>query len=120
MKKYLIASVGVSAVFTLLWIFDNHLPWQFHQYFIWFVVFFLFQSILISWLLYMGEKDKKQFPIFVLGSVVLRFVSAALFLLIFFIAGLEDPRSLVIQFMALYLTHMVFELSVVLSNLRPN
>jgi hypothetical protein len=84
------------------------------------VGFFFIQSLGISWLLVLGEKDREKLPIYALGSVVLRFVSGILFLLVFFVVGLENPEALVIQFMGVYLLYLIFELTTVLSNLRRN
>ncbi|MBV6643886.1 MAG: hypothetical protein KI790_00465 [Cyclobacteriaceae bacterium] len=120
MRKYLLLSLGLTGVFVLLYSIDSFLPWQFHQYFPWLIGFFFLQSIGISWMLSEGERDRSRFPIYALGSVVLRFVSGILFLMIFFVVGLEDPVPLVIQFMAVYLSYLIFELTVVLANLRPN
>ena len=120
MKKYLITSAGITAILLILDSLDSMLPWQFHEYFAWLVGFFFLQSLGVSWMLSTAEKDVQKLPILAIGAMVLRFVSALLFLLIFFIIGLENPNALVIQFLLVYLLHMLFELMLVLANLRRN
>jgi hypothetical protein len=67
-----------------------------------------------------AEKDKENFPLYALGSIVFRFVSGILLLVLFWIAGINGLTSLLIQFMGVYLVYLVFELIVVLANLRRN
>jgi len=113
-------SLGLTVLYLILNFTDQWLPWSFHPYFIGVVIFFFIQSLGISWILSVAEKDKERFPLLALGSVVLRFVTGVLLLVVFFIIGLVNPEVLVIQFMIVYLSYMIFELTIVLANLRRN
>lgn len=122
MKKYIVSSLAISAVLVILFYIGNDVLFQglLHAYFPGLVAFFLVQSILVSWLLSRGEQDRESFALYALGSVVIRFVSAVLFLLLFFIGDATDLVALTVQFMGLYLVYFVFELITVLANLRRN
>lgn len=118
MRRYLLGSFGVSLFLVILKLFEHYLPWDFHIYFPWIVGFFFLQSLFISWILFLGEKNNTQFPNFVIGSLVIRFVTSIFLLLVFFVFGLENRVSFVVQFVAVYLSYLIFELTIVLTNLR--
>jgi len=54
-----------------------------------------------------------------LVKIIIRFLSSAVFILIM-IYRYDDPVIMVVQFIALYLVYMVFEIGVALTNLRRN
>lgn len=122
MKKYILLSLALSVVLLLIFYFLNDvvLNSYLHPNFPALVIFFFIQSFAIAWMLSMGEKDRAQFPIYALGSVAFRFVSGILFLIIFFVIDVENPVALTVQFMGLYLAYLIFEIIVVLANLRRN
>lgn len=54
-----------------------------------------------------------------LAKIIIRFLSSAVFILVM-IYQYEEPFSLVVQFIILYLIYMIFEIGVALTNLRRN
>lgn len=91
-----------------------------HDQFPGLIAFFFLQSLIVAWLFGLGEKDGWKTPIYALGAVTFRFLTALFFLLILFTMKLEGIRALMIQFITLYLGYLVFELFAVLPNLRRN
>lgn len=120
MKKYLLTSVGISIVLWLVYFLDGLGLLELHNHFPYMVLFFFFQSLLISWLLSMAEKDIPRLPLYAIGAVSLRFLTGIFYMLILILLKVEELRPLIIQFVVVYLLFMVFELSIVLANLRPN
>ena len=120
MIKYMIAPSILTMVLGVLYFIDLNLPWSLHPYFIYLVVFFFLQSLVISWILSVGNKDAENSSLYTLGSVVFRLLSGLFFLLSFMILKTEDLKGLAIQFVVLYLLYLIFELTQVLSNLRQN
>ena len=120
MKKYLLSSLGISGVLWIGFVLNGFGLWELHPHFPFMVLFFLIQSVLISWLLSLAEKDPPRLPLYAIGAVSLRFLTAVFYMLILVLLKLDELRPLIIQFMVVYLLYMVFELSMVLANLRPN
>lgn len=120
MKKYLVGSVLITLALFVFSIAQSDIGVNLHPLFDYLIVFFFIQSVLISILLGLGEKDQEKFPFYALGSVVLRLLTAIMALIILYLVGVENAKSLSIQFMGVYLLFLVFELTVVLSNLRRN
>jgi len=61
-----------------------------------------------------------RYAFIALGAVVLRLVSAMMFMGWVYFDGLETPVLFVTQLMVVYLSFLAFELSMVLTNLRQN
>ena len=120
MKKYLRVSIGISFVLLLVYFLNGLGLMELHGHFPYMVLFFFLQSLLISWLLSLAEKDRPRLPLYAIGAVSLRLLTAIFYMLISILLKVEDLRPLIIQFMVVYLLYMVFELSIVLANLRPN
>ncbi len=122
MRRYLITAVILTAVFLLGYYLLNGGLFQgyLHPQFPTMIGFFFFQSLIISWMLRSAEKDQENFPLYALGSIIFRFISGILMILVFWIAGVTELTALLIQFMGVYLTYLIFELIVVLANLRRN
>jgi len=91
-----------------------------HQLFPTLVFFFFAQSMMIAWTFYMAEKENWKNPIYILVSITFRFLTALFFALFLLLKKPEDIKSLMIQFVGLYLTYLIFELFAVLPNLRRN
>ena len=51
---------------------------------------------------------------------MLRLITALIFLMIMYVQGTDDAMLFAIQFMLIYLSYLVFELTVVLAKLRRN
>ncbi len=120
MKKYLFTSIGISLLLLVVYLLDGLSLVKLHDQFPYMVLFFFLQSLLISWLLSLGEKDRTRLPLFAIGAFSLRFLTGIFYMLTLVLLKVEELRPLIIQFMAVYLLFMVFEMSIVLANLRPN
>lgn len=122
MKKYLVLSLVISGVLLLIYYLlnDPFLGGYLHDLFPVLILFFFVQSFVIAWMLSRGEKNKEKFPLLALGSVTFRFVSGVIFLGIFFVLDVVDPVPLSAQFLGVYLLYLIFEIFVVLANLRRN
>lgn len=114
--------MGITAALAIAYYGLNDLAFHgyLHPHFPALVDFFFFQSLLISWMLSMAERNRDQFPVLALGSVALRFMTALVVLIVFMLMEVENIQTLTIQFMAIYLIYLVFEIIVVLANLRRN
>jgi hypothetical protein len=120
MKKYLIGITIISLFLIAIAPLKDSLPFELHDLYIEMVIFYIAQSVVIAFILSQGEKQPDKLPIFALGSIVFRLLTAVVFLIAVFIIGVENVKLLSIQFMAIYLLFLVFELTVVLTNLRRN
>lgn len=120
MRKYLLVSAGISLTLLIFYLLGGFGFLALHAHFPYMILFFFIQSLLISWLLALAEKDRPRLPLYAIGAVSLRLLTAIFYMLILILLKLEDLRPLIIQFMVVYLLYMLFELSVVLANLRPN
>ncbi|MEP1095021.1 MAG: hypothetical protein ABJG78_07910 [Cyclobacteriaceae bacterium] len=122
MKRYLIISAVVSALLLLLYFSMNNLFFggYLHDKFPTLIIFFFLQSFPIAWLLIQAEKNPANFPMFAIASIGFRLLTGLFLLLIFYFLKVEDIIPFSFQFLAVYLVYFVFELIVVLANLRRN
>ena len=120
MRRYLVASFLYSALHILVFLVAAWFGWHWHPLFWLLVLFFFLQSFILGWILYVGERDRQRFPIYAHLVVSLRFVTGVLLLIVFMIMGVPNLYQLTLQFVAVYLSFMIFELTMVLSNLRRN
>lgn len=119
MKKYVLASAGISLVSLLIYfLLGSRLG--LHPFLAWVILFFLLQSLLVGWIFSLGERDRERWITFVIGGMSIRLVTGVIFLVVLILTGMVNTVALVIQFGALYLVYLVFELIVALSNLRRN
>ena len=84
------------------------------------LAFFTIQSVVVAGILWLAEKKRDQYGMIALGVVVLRLITAIIFLIVMYVLGTDNVMQFAIQFMLLYLSYLVFELTVVLANLRRN
>ncbi len=89
---------------------------------IWIIfVFFLAIAFLNYQLMIMAfEKNREKFITFFIASVVIRLILSLLFLGVFLFIKLENRQLFVINFFALYLCVLVFEIFENSRNLRQN
>lgn len=122
MKKYLIMSTVLSGLLMVVYGMgkEGWVPLALHAQFPTLVFFFFLQSLFVSWLLYQGEKTHWKSPVYALGAITFRFLTALFFLLLLFSMKPDNMRPLMIQFVVLYLAYLIFELFAVLPNLRRN
>jgi len=99
---------------------DSLLGGYLHDKFPALIIFFFLQSLPIAWLLNQGEKTPADFPMFAIASIGFRMLSGLFLLLIFYFLEVPDIVQFSYQFLAVYLVYFVFELIVVLANLRRN
>ena len=112
----------ISAVLLLLYyaLNDQLLASYLHAHFPTLVVFFFLQSFPVAWLLTQAVKTPESSPMFTIASIGFRMITGLFLLLIFYFLKVEDIVQFSIQFLAVYLVYFVFELTVVLANLRRN
>jgi hypothetical protein len=68
----------------------------------------------------MATTESSNFAILGLGSTVLRMIIAIFAMLLAVIAEVNDVQLFILNFFAIYLAYLIFELKFVLSNLRQN
>lgn len=120
MKNYIISIGVLTAVLSLIYFFGNQMPFRLHDTFGAMLAFYTVQSVIIAGILFLAEQKKEHYGLIALGIVVLRLITAIIFLIIMYLNGIVDTMLFAIQFMLLYLSYLVFELTVVLANLRRN
>lgn len=84
------------------------------------LLFFSLQSVVVAVILWLAEKKQDQYGIIGLGIVVLRLITSIIYLIVMYVKGTDNAMQFAVQFMVLYLSYLVFELTVVLANLRRN
>lgn len=121
MKRYFVVTSLVSLLlFIGYFLVGVWLPGVLHPKLPLLIGFFFLQSFPISWMLMQGEKDPSSFVIYAIGSIGFRLITALFLLLLFFFLKVDEIVVFAIQFSVVYLVYLVFELIVVLSNLRRN
>lgn len=122
MRKYLVPSILITAVLLMTFYFLNESMFKgyLHDQFDVLVFIFFLQSIPVAWLMHTGQKEPSQFPIFFIGAIGFRMITSLMILAVFYILKIPELFALFVQFSILYLVYLVFELIVVLANLRRN
>ncbi len=122
MKKYLVPSAVITAILVATFYLANDrvLGGVLHKYFDILVLIFFVQSVPVAWIMKQAQNDASQFPIFVIGAIGFRMITSLMILTIFYLLKTPDLFSFMVQFSILYLVYLIFELIVVLANLRRN
>ena len=120
MTRY-ITSIGLlTIVLVIISLLRPYLPFDIHPAYNTMIVFYTIQSALVAVILNFAETNKENYGFFALGAVVLRLITALIFLMVMYVNGTENALLFAVQFVLLYLSYLIFELTVVLSNLRQN
>lgn len=122
MKKYIIGSLFISGFLLIIYGFQGEISLNLFLgiHFLSMIIFFFGQSIVVGLILRNPEKDPSSFPILVIGAIGFRMLTGLALLLIFYALEVENLKAISIQFLAIYLIYLVFEMTVVLANLRRN
>lgn len=122
MKKILVPSaIGSVVLLSIFYVAnDSLLDKILHPQFGALVIIFFLQSIVVAWLMHEAQKEPTQFPIYILGAIGFRMITSLMVLVVFYVLKIEDLTAFMIQFSILYLVYLIFELIVVLANLRRN
>ncbi len=122
LRKYLIPSLIITSVLLLAFYSFNesYFSGYLHDHFSVLVILFFIQSVPVAWLMEEGQKDVTQFPTYFIGAVGFRMITSLMLLVIFYVLDTPEFVRLTVQFSVLYLVYLVFELIVVLANLRRN
>lgn len=121
-KKILLRNILFSlALYGIVWglrftIFQQHI----HSTITGILIFYFVLSMLVSWMMEIAIGDKEKFVPVAMGAIVLRLLITVLSMVVVVIAGIENQESFIINFFIVYLCYLIFELTTVLSNLRPN
>lgn len=112
----------ISALLLLLYytLNDPLFAGYLHAKFPTLIVFFFLQSFPIAWLLTQAVKTPENSPMFTIASIGFRMITGLFLLLIFYFLKVGNIVQFSFQFLAVYLVYFVFELIVVLANLRRN
>ena len=98
----------------------RNLPGKIHESYAWVILFFYLQSIFVAYLHFLGVKDRPKLAIYFLGGTVFRLLTVLLMLVVIYIAKVPDHVLLTINSALIYLLYLVFEIILLLVNLRPN
>ena len=122
MIKYLINPTLITVLLAAGYFIGagKWIPGGLHPLFPWLILFFYLQSFAVAWLFSEAEKTRWQSPLYALGAITFRLLTAMFFLVILFVSKPEQIKSLMIQFITLYLAYLIFELFALLPNLRRN
>lgn len=122
MKQYLFGSISIALVLLGAYYLANDQVFNsiLHDQFPALILFFFLQSLVVAWLIDLAEKTNWESPIYALGTITFRFLTSLFFIAVLFVSKLADMKTLMAQFLVVYLIYLVFELYTVLSNLRRN
>lgn len=110
---------AIAAIVTIL--ITIYFPALAHHFIYWILGFFVLQGFLINRMLEYAHKNKPDsFSLYLLGSVSIRFLTSVFTAVIVLVIGVMDKKLFIINFFAFYLAYLIFELIILLSNLRPN
>ena len=118
--KFFYQSVVLSSVFTILWIFEEQLPFPLHRDSPGLIGFFFIQSMIMSWLFVKARKKVDTSVVYFLGATVFRLLTAVLLLIFFLLIKDQNFQLLSFEIIVLYLAHLVFEVRYVWFNLQRN
>jgi len=92
-----------------------------HPFVSYMVAFYVVQSLLIAWVESILVKGSHQnFVFFVIGSISFRLVTSLIAAMFFLLAVGSQNTLFIINFFALYLLFLGFELFMLMTNLRSN
>jgi hypothetical protein len=117
-RKYLYTIAAITIGLLSLPLLEKSLPWSLHDQYINLLIFFTLQSLVIAIMLRQGEKKPERMPLFALATVSFRLITALIFLIVMYLVGVEEVTNFAAHFVAVYLVYLVFELTLVLTNLR--
>ncbi|MEQ9299248.1 MAG: hypothetical protein RIF33_11815 [Cyclobacteriaceae bacterium] len=122
MKQYLFGSISIALALLGAYYLANDQVFNsiLHDQFPALILFFFLQSLVVAWLIDLAEKTNWESPIYALGTITFRFLTSLFFIAVLFVSKLADMKTLMAQFLVVYLVYLVFELYTVLSNLRRN
>jgi hypothetical protein len=87
----------------------------------WIIAFYWVQSSIIHALVNFAKNTlETDFSIILIGGFTLRLITALMVVIIVVFVGMENHEMYIINFFAVYLFYLVFEIVTVLSNLRTN
>ena len=118
--KYFYQSAVISIIFTILWIFEEQLPFPLHRDSPGIIGFFFIQSMIMSWLFVKARKKVDTSVVYFLGATVFRLLSTILLLMFFLLIKGQHFQLLAFEIIGVYLAHLVFELRYVWVNLQRN
>ena len=118
--KFFCQSVALSTIFTILWMFEEQLPFPLHRESPEIIGFFFTQSMIISWLFVRARKKVDTSVVYFLGATVFRLLTAVFLLIFFLLIKDQNFQLLSFEIIVLYLAHLVFELRYVWFNLQRN
>ncbi|WP_258103090.1 hypothetical protein [Marinoscillum sp. MHG1-6] len=122
MKKFLFGTFLITLLALICSYFLNDVVFKgiLHRELPAAIFFFFGQSLVVAWLYNLSEKEGWKNPIYTLAAVTFRLLTALFFILVLYAMKPEDIKSLMLQFVILYLVYLIFELFAVLPNLRRN
>jgi hypothetical membrane protein len=122
MKRYILSSMAISMILLLLFNLGNESIFSgtLHDLFPSLVLFSFLQSLIILQIISLGQRTNWKSPTYALGTITVRLITSLIFLVVLGLKGVTDIKSLGIQFIAIYLIYLTFELNAVLANLRQN
>lgn len=115
MKKWLYLAIITAILLSAEYVFADIV--ELHPSYKLMVVFFAAQAFVLFRLDHWAPKEwSVQMS---LVKIVLRLISSMILILVL-VYTQEDPFRMVIQFIAIYLVYMIFEIVIALTNLRRN
>ena len=85
------------------------------------LVFYFVQGLMINLSIDWAKKNSAdKLHLFLLGSVAFRLLTSIFACIFVLLIGIDEVQLFVINFFAVYLVYLVFEMTSLVANLRPN
>ena len=85
------------------------------------LVFYFVQGLIINLSIDWAKKNSTdKLHLFLLGSVAFRLLTSIFACIFVLLIGIEEVQLFIINFFAVYLVYLVFEMTSLVANLRPN
>lgn len=109
------------AVFTLAFFLKSAYPDYIHGAIQKVLLFYIIQGFVINLVIDWARHDfPDKLTLFLLGSVTFRMLTSLMACIFALLIGVNDRQMFIINFFAVYFIYLIFELTSLVANLRPN
>ncbi len=116
--RLLLLTVGL---YILIWVIRLAAPNLMHPLADWSLLFLFLLTLGTSSLTIWGaNKYPKQFNTFFFVGMIIRFFAAIIYIVVVVLVGISAPLAFVGVFFVLYLCFQIFEITSLITNLRPH
>ncbi len=119
-RKHLLIYFSLTLFLWLLSIGLKQLGLSLHPYFIGILAFYFVVASLITLIHALALQAEDKSPVVLLGGVVIRLILTIFFMVFALLFGVVEHEVFILNTAVLYIPYLIFEIILLLPNLRPN